>query len=152
EAQAPLDRMAGRLQARSLPVRTHVVFHERPAAAILDAHAHDVDLLAFTTRGPRALPWWFLGTTADRSLCATSTPVLVQGPRPISSTRSATITSPQEPQAADPLTLSARTAADLMTPSPVSISQHATVKEAAAFLTTRGFSAAPVIDDAGRPV
>jgi CBS domain-containing protein len=39
-----------------------------------------------------------------------------------------------------------------MTPNPVSIGQDATVKEAAAFLTDRGFSAAPVIDQAGRPV
>lgn len=62
------------------------------------------------------------------------------------------MTSPQELQPADPLTLSALTAAELMTPSPVSIGQDATVKEAAAFLTDRGFSAAPVIDNAGRPV
>jgi CBS domain-containing protein len=51
-----------------------------------------------------------------------------------------------------PLLLHARTAADLMTPDPVSIRRDATVAEAAAFLCTRGFSAAPVIDDAGRPV
>jgi CBS domain-containing protein len=62
------------------------------------------------------------------------------------------MTSPQELQTADPLTLSAPTAADLMTSNPVSIGQDATVKEAAAFLTDRGFSAAPVIDNAGRPV
>ncbi len=62
------------------------------------------------------------------------------------------MTSPQEPQPAGPLTLSAPTAADLMTPNPVSISQDATVKEAAAILADRGFSAAPVIDAAGRPV
>ena len=62
------------------------------------------------------------------------------------------MTSPQELQAEGPLTLSAATAADLMTPNPVSIGQNATVKEAAAFLTDRGFSAAPVIDEAGRPV
>jgi CBS-domain-containing membrane protein len=34
----------------------------------------------------------------------------------------------------------------------VSIGQNATVKEAVAFLTDRGFSAAPVLDEAGRPV
>jgi CBS domain-containing protein len=48
--------------------------------------------------------------------------------------------------------LCAETAADLMTPSPVSIGASATVKEAAAFLTDKGFSAAPVIDEAGRPI
>jgi CBS domain-containing protein len=50
------------------------------------------------------------------------------------------------------LTLLAETAADLMTPNPVSISADAPVKEAVAFLTDKGFSAAPVIDDAGRPI
>jgi CBS domain-containing protein len=51
-----------------------------------------------------------------------------------------------------PLVLRARTAADLMTPDPKSVRHDATLAEAAAFLSTRGFSAAPVIDEAGRPV
>jgi CBS domain-containing protein len=50
------------------------------------------------------------------------------------------------------LTLNADTAADLMTPNPVSIRDIATVREAVALLTDRGFSAAPVIDASGRPV
>src|SRR5262249_2802727 len=50
------------------------------------------------------------------------------------------------------LALRAETAADLMTPDPVSIGADATIKEAVAFLTDKGFSAAPVIDRAGRPV
>ena len=50
------------------------------------------------------------------------------------------------------LTLRARTAADLMTPNPVSISADAPVKEAVALFVDKGFSAAPVIDGAGRPV
>jgi CBS domain-containing protein len=50
------------------------------------------------------------------------------------------------------LVLDAATAAELMTPNPVSIAADATVKEAAAFLTDNGFTAAPVIDDAGRPI
>ena len=48
--------------------------------------------------------------------------------------------------------LDARTATDLMTPNPVSIQADASLKEAVAFLTDKGFSAAPVIDTAGRPV
>jgi CBS domain-containing protein len=48
--------------------------------------------------------------------------------------------------------LDAATAADLMVPNPVSIAAGASVKEAAAFLADKGFSAAPVIDGAGRPV
>jgi CBS domain-containing protein len=39
-----------------------------------------------------------------------------------------------------------------MMPNPVSIAAGATVKEATAFLGDKGFSAAPVIDEAGRPV
>jgi CBS domain-containing protein len=50
------------------------------------------------------------------------------------------------------LTLWAETAADLMTPNPVSIAANAPVKEAIAFLADKGFSAAPVIDHAGRPI
>jgi len=45
-----------------------------------------------------------------------------------------------------------KTAKDLMTPNPVSIRETATVREAVAMLADKGFSAAPVIDEAGRPV
>jgi CBS-domain-containing membrane protein len=54
--------------------------------------------------------------------------------------------------ATKPLVLRAETAAELMTPNPVSLSDEAFVSEAVALLTERGFSAAPVIDAAGRPV
>jgi CBS domain-containing protein len=39
-----------------------------------------------------------------------------------------------------------------MAPNPVSIAAGASVQEAAAFLADKGFSATPVIDEAGRPV
>jgi CBS domain-containing protein len=45
-----------------------------------------------------------------------------------------------------------RTAAEVMTPNPVSIRDTATLEEAVAFLVDTGYSAAPVIDEAGRPV
>jgi CBS domain-containing protein len=51
-----------------------------------------------------------------------------------------------------PLVLGARAAADLMTPNPVSLRETVTAGEAAAFLTERGISAAPVINEAGTPV
>jgi CBS domain-containing protein len=51
-----------------------------------------------------------------------------------------------------PLVLRAETAADLMMPNPISIQDRANVREAVALLTDKGFSAAPVIDAAGRPV
>ena len=50
------------------------------------------------------------------------------------------------------LILRAETAADLMTSNPVSISAEATVKEAVNLFVDKGFSAAPVIDRAGRPI
>lgn len=50
------------------------------------------------------------------------------------------------------LFLAAETAADLMTSNPVSVAANETVREATAFLTDKGFSAAPVIDAAGRPI
>jgi len=50
------------------------------------------------------------------------------------------------------LVLHADTAADLMTPNPLSIEDVATLREAVNFLIDKGFSAAPVIDEAGRPV
>jgi CBS domain-containing protein len=43
-------------------------------------------------------------------------------------------------------------AEDLMKPNPVSIRSDATVREAVGVLTERGFGAAPVIDEAGRPI
>ena len=50
------------------------------------------------------------------------------------------------------LTLGADTAADLMTSDPVSLRAGASIREAVAILTDKGFSAAPVIDEAGRPI
>jgi CBS domain-containing protein len=50
------------------------------------------------------------------------------------------------------LTLHAETAADLMMSNPVSIREDASVHEAIVLFTKKGFSAAPVIDAAGRPV
>ncbi len=50
------------------------------------------------------------------------------------------------------LRLNATTAADLMTPNPISIGEDAALREAVLMLTENGFSAAPVIDNAGRPV
>jgi len=59
---------------------------------------------------------------------------------------------PTNIECAPRMILDAATAADLMVPNPVSISADAYLREAAAFLADKGYSAAPVIDDAGRPV
>jgi CBS domain-containing protein len=50
------------------------------------------------------------------------------------------------------LRLHAVIAGDVMTPNPVSVAEDATVHEAVVFLTERRISAAPVINEAGRPV
>ena len=50
------------------------------------------------------------------------------------------------------LTLGPMTAAELMSPNPISINADAPIDEATALLTDRDFGAAPVIDEAGRPV
>ena len=50
------------------------------------------------------------------------------------------------------LTVHAETAADLMMENPVSIRENASVQDAIVLFTNKGFSAAPIIDDAGRPV
>jgi CBS domain-containing protein len=50
------------------------------------------------------------------------------------------------------LELRAATAADLMTPNPLSIRHDATMAYAASFLVKHEISAAPVVDDAGRAV
>jgi len=50
------------------------------------------------------------------------------------------------------LILTANTAEDLMTANPISIREDANIREALLLFTEKGFSAAPVIDDAGRPV
>lgn len=50
------------------------------------------------------------------------------------------------------LGLDARTAEELMVPNPISLRDNVTIPEAVALMTDRGFSAAPVIDEAGRPV
>jgi CBS domain-containing protein len=51
-----------------------------------------------------------------------------------------------------PLILHANTAADLMVPNPISLRAEAAVAEAIALFTEKGITAAPVIDEAGRPI
>jgi CBS domain-containing protein len=46
----------------------------------------------------------------------------------------------------------AKSAGKVMTRNPISINETATIGDGAAFLTAKGISAAPVIDEAGRPV
>lgn len=50
------------------------------------------------------------------------------------------------------LVLGATTAAEMMTPNPLSVREDASIHEAEAFLIDKAVSGAPVIDAAGRPV
>ena len=50
------------------------------------------------------------------------------------------------------LTLQADTAADLMSENPISLRENASIQDAIAMMTDRGFHAAPVIDGRGRPI
>jgi CBS domain-containing protein len=58
----------------------------------------------------------------------------------------------RHPHLSTRLVLDACTAEELMTTNPVSLPQSTTLRDAAAFLAGRGISAAPVIDEAGRPL
>jgi CBS domain-containing protein len=62
------------------------------------------------------------------------------------------LTTSQKTGSRSRLVLEADTAADLMTSNPVSIRDTATVQEAAALLTDKGISAAPVINEVGYPI
>lgn len=50
------------------------------------------------------------------------------------------------------VSLRAETAADLMHENPVSIREDASIKDVFVFFAEKGYSAAPVIDESGRPV
>lgn len=51
-----------------------------------------------------------------------------------------------------PMMLHAHTAADLMIPDPISIRAEASISEAVTLFTDKRITAAPVIDEAGRPI
>jgi nucleotide-binding universal stress UspA family protein len=81
QAEQYLSRIAERLRARGLRVRTQVVVAERPAIAILEeTKTSAVDLVALATHGRRGLSRVLLGSVADKVIRAASVPVLVQRP------------------------------------------------------------------------
>ncbi len=62
------------------------------------------------------------------------------------------MTTMTEPGAKQRLVLEAATAADLMNANPISVAANVSVRQATIFLINNAFSAAPVIDEAGKPV
>lgn len=80
EAQAYLERVAGRMRARGLLVRTSVLYAP-PAVAILDyAREHAVDLIAMSTHGRGGVARMLLGSVADKVVRGAGCPVLIQPP------------------------------------------------------------------------
>jgi CBS-domain-containing membrane protein len=59
---------------------------------------------------------------------------------------------PGEPMAHPPLHMQAETAEELMVSNPISVRAEADLAEATLLFTTKGIAAAPVIDEAGRPI
>jgi nucleotide-binding universal stress UspA family protein len=81
DAEAYLERVAGRLRARSLRVRTRIALEDQPAVAILhEAVAPRIDAVALETHGRRGLARLFLGSVADKVIRGASVPVLVHRP------------------------------------------------------------------------
>jgi nucleotide-binding universal stress UspA family protein len=81
EAHDYLDRVAARLRARSLPVRTSVLAHRHAAVGVHEAaEAEGADLIALATRGHGGLKRLLLGSVADKVIRGATTPVLVFRP------------------------------------------------------------------------
>jgi nucleotide-binding universal stress UspA family protein len=82
-AQIYLDRIAARLRAQALCVRTHVVVDE-PASAILEyARRHTVDLIAMQAYAPHGVEQLLMGSVAEQVLRGAPVPVLLHHPREV---------------------------------------------------------------------
>ena len=83
EAEEYLAAVARKLEARGLRVRTHVVYEDRPAEAILhEAQDEHAGLIALETHGRGGLARLFRGSVADKVVRAAHVPVLVHRPVP----------------------------------------------------------------------
>ena len=81
EAHQYLERLAAPLRAKSLNVRTHVIAHDHPTTAILDAaSSRGADVIAMTTRGQSGLKRLLFGSVADKVIRGATTPVLICPP------------------------------------------------------------------------
>jgi nucleotide-binding universal stress UspA family protein len=81
QAEAYLERVAGRIRGQGLQVRTRVVVARHAAGAILkEAEAQGSNLIALATHGRHGLKRLLLGSVADQLLRAAASPVLVYCP------------------------------------------------------------------------
>jgi nucleotide-binding universal stress UspA family protein len=83
QAQIYLDRIAARLRAQALCVRTHVLVGE-PASAILDyARIQAVDLIAMQAYAPHGVEQLLMGSVAEQVLRGAPVPVLLHHQREV---------------------------------------------------------------------
>jgi nucleotide-binding universal stress UspA family protein len=76
-----LEKMAQKLRAESLRIKTIVAEDQQPGVAILrEAAANAADLIALETHGRRGLARMMLGSVADKVVRGASVPVLLQRP------------------------------------------------------------------------
>jgi nucleotide-binding universal stress UspA family protein len=83
EAEEYLASIAAGLQEQcpKLQVRTHVVFEDRPAAAILhEAEGEQAGMIAMETHGRSGLARLLHGSVADKVVRSAHVPVLIHGP------------------------------------------------------------------------
>jgi nucleotide-binding universal stress UspA family protein len=81
QAQSYLDRVATRLRAEGLRVRTALMLG-LPAQVILEyTHTHTVDVVALATHGHSGVRRLLLGSVADKVLRGAEVPVLLKRPR-----------------------------------------------------------------------
>jgi nucleotide-binding universal stress UspA family protein len=82
EAEDYLEKVAGRLRARGLKVRTRVAVEAHPALAILhEAKYEHSGLIALATHGRRGLSRLMMGSIADKVVRGAEVPVLVLRPK-----------------------------------------------------------------------
>jgi nucleotide-binding universal stress UspA family protein len=81
EAQAYLDRVAGRLRKEGLSVHTATAVGQPPGLAILaEARDRAMDVIAMETHGRKGLARLMLGSVADKVIRGSPLPVLVHRP------------------------------------------------------------------------
>lgn len=81
DAERYLERVADRLRAKGLQVRTQVVVEDQPALAILrEAEQERAAVIALETHGRRGLSRLIVGSVADKVVRGAHVPVLVHRP------------------------------------------------------------------------
>ncbi len=81
QAEAYLERVAGRLREQGLQVRTRVAVARHAAEAILEeAEAQASNLIALATHGRGGFKRLLLGSVADKLVRGASSPVLIYRP------------------------------------------------------------------------